>query len=288
MPKRFWQRLDKKPGESPMVFQIFGNDPHKILSAAQNILQLEPDIIDINMGCSTRRVSGRGAGVGMMRDPGMVAETFRLLTHHLSIPITAKMRLGWEDRVNYLEVGRIVQDNGARLVALHGRVKEQKYHGSANWHAIATLKQTLTIPVIGNGDILRPADIDRMKAETGCDGVMIGRGAIGNPWLFSRQAREEKTIADLLAAMRLHAQEMAAYYGEKYGLIQFRKHLKQYVAGVPSLQPLLPHLLPLEELEPFLACLAQAEGWLPLGQALPPKTFASTEADNNDDEDSCA
>ncbi|MCA9981625.1 MAG: tRNA-dihydrouridine synthase family protein, partial [Anaerolineales bacterium] len=156
---KFWQRLDKKPGEHPMVFQIFGNDPQKILYAAQNIEQLEPDIIDINMGCSTRRVSGRGAGVGMMRTPDIIAETFRLLSQHLRVPVTGKIRLGWDDEKNYLEVGRILEENGAQLVAIHGRTKEQKYSGQANWDAIAELKQNLSIPVIGNGDITRPADI---------------------------------------------------------------------------------------------------------------------------------
>ena len=261
---RFWQRLDRRPGEYPLTFQIFGNSAEKILAAALRIEgELGPDIIDINMGCSTRQVSGRGAGVGMMRDPALVQRTFALLSQHLRVPITAKMRLGWDEQINFMEIGRIVVGEGAQLVALHGRTKEQKYNGRANWEAIAQLKQALPVPVLGNGDVRRPAEIDEMKAFTGCDGVMIGRGAIGNPWLFGRRQRTDLTVGELLAAVRLHAREMADYYGEAFGLVQFRKHLKRYLAGMAELEAHLPALLQCQQLEPFMAILADVEGELP-------------------------
>jgi tRNA-dihydrouridine synthase len=182
--KHTWSKLDFTSQDRPMVFQIFGNDAQKILQAAQMIEEKGPDIIDINMGCSTRRVSGRGAGVGMMPQPELIAETFSLLTKHLSVPVTGKIRLGWDGNENYLEIARILEDNGASLIAMHGRTKEQKYNGRANWDALVELKT---------------ADIDAMLNYTGCDAVMIGRGAIGNPWIFGRQERYQRSFSLLLA-----------------------------------------------------------------------------------------
>ncbi len=255
----FWQRLDRLPGEHPLVFQIFGNDPGKILAAADNIRPLEPDIIDVNMGCSTRRVSGRGAGVGMMRSPDIIAETFRLLTNHLDLPITGKIRLGWDDLQNYLEVAHILEDNGAALVALHGRTKEQKYGGEANWEAIARLVDSVSIPVIGNGDITTPEQIDQMLNFTGCAAVMIGRGAIGNPWIFARRSRSSLTFEELAAGIRRHLNEMLAYHGSPYGLILFRKHFKRYVEGIDGLDDLVESMVLAGEPDTFLSLLAAAE-----------------------------
>jgi tRNA-dihydrouridine synthase B len=258
--ERFRRRLDQQPGEHPMVFQIFGNNAQMLLEAALRIEEWGPDIIDINMGCSTRRVSGRGAGVGMMPQPQLVAETFGLLSRHLSVPVTGKIRLGWDgSQQNYADIARIMEDNGAALIAMHARTKVQKYGGQADWDAIAGLRARVSLPVIGNGDVQTPADIDRMKAHTGCEAVMIGRAAIGNPWIFARHYREDIGLADLLAAVRRHAREMVAYYGSPHGLIQFRKHLKQYVADVPAAEPLLPALLAAEDLSAFEALLEQIE-----------------------------
>lgn len=256
--ERFRRRLDKQPGEMPMVFQIFGNNAQMFLQAAQRIEAWGPDIIDINMGCSTRRVSGRGAGVGMMPQPELVRDTFSLLSRHLSIPVTGKIRLGWdESQQNYAEIAKIMEDNGAALIAMHARTKTQKYGGQADWDAIAELRAHVSVPVIGNGDVQTPDDIERMKAHTGCQAVMIGRAAIGNPWIFARREREEVRLADLLAAVRLHAREMVAYYDAPQGLIQFRKHLKKYVTDVPEVEPLLPYLLTTESLAEFEALLDQ-------------------------------
>lgn len=249
---RYWQRLDKKPDEHPLVFQIFGSDAQKILQAAQRIEALEPDIIDINMGCATKRVSGRGAGVGMMPQPELVRETFSLLTQHLSVPVTGKIRLGWDaDHSNYVDIARILEDNGAALIAMHARTKTQKYGGQADWDAIARLREVVTVPVIGNGDVNTPDDINRMKAHTGCDAVMIGRAAIGNPWIFARKEKADLLLPDILEAVRFHAREMAAYYGEKHGLTLFRKHLKRYLVDQPGAERILPTLLQVTDLTHF-------------------------------------
>lgn len=268
---KFWERLDYQPGEHPMVFQIFGNNAQMILDAALNIEQLGPDIIDINMGCSTRRVSGRGAGVGMMRDPQLVAETFSLLSKHLSVPVTSKIRIGWDDMRNYLEIGRILEDNGAQLVAIHGRTKEQKYNGRADWDTIAELKQTLNIPVIGNGDVAAPADIEAMKTYTNCDAVMIGRGAIGNPWIFSRKRRQELTFSELAEGIRIHTNEMLTYYGDPHGLILFRKHFKRYVQGVQGVDDQFEAMVRTKSAAEFFDLLDQAEERLHDDYTLPAK-----------------
>lgn len=258
--ERFRRRLDKKPDEYPIVFQIFGNNAQKLLEAALRIEPWGADIIDVNMGCSTRKVSGRGAGAGMMLQPDLVAETFSLLSRHLAVPVTGKIRLGWDaGQQNYLEIGRIMEENGAAMVAMHGRTKTQKYGGQADWDAIAHLKQSVSIPVVGNGDVQSPDDIDRMLAYTGCDAVMVGRAAIGNPWIFARKRREKLTLADIFTAVHRHAAEMITYYDIPAGLIQFRKHLKVYLASVPGLEGYLPPLLATTDPDEFERLLRQWE-----------------------------
>jgi nifR3 family TIM-barrel protein len=257
--KRAWSLLDYTQEDRPMVFQIFGNDPDKILAAAQQIEEKGPDIIDINMGCSTRRVSGRGAGVGLMPQPQLIAQTFSLLTKHLTVPVTGKIRLGWDGNENYLQIARILQDNGASLIAMHGRTKEQKYNGRANWDALAQLKQALNIPVIGSGDIQCAADIDAMLDYTGCDAVMIGRAAIGNPWIFARQERSQLPFHEITRAIRLHLHEMLAYHGDPHGMILFRKHLKRYLKNLPPTDPICSQMVVAKTTAEFEQLLARVE-----------------------------
>jgi len=260
-----WRRLDIKPGgEKPMVFQIFDYDPKRLLAAARRIETWGPDIIDINMGCSAPQISDQGAGVAMMRYPERVAETFRLLSKHLTVPVTGKIRLGWDaTSKNYLEIAHIMEDNGAALIAIHGRTREQKYRGQADWDAIAALKQAVRIPVIGNGDVKTAADIDRMKAHTGCDAVMIGRAAVGNLWIFSRRDRETVAFTDIVSAIRLHLQEMVAYYGQEDGLYRFKRHLRKYLAGL-ALKPYVQAMIAAKETETFLQILYEMETAVPL------------------------
>ncbi len=264
-----WRRLDIHPaGEKPMVFQLFSHDAQLMLNAAQKVAEWEPDIIDVNMGCSAPRISYQGAGVGMMRQPKLIAETFRLLTKHLTVPITGKIRLGWdESSKNFLEIGRILEDNGAALIAIHGRTKMQNYRGEADWDAIAELKQAISIPVIGNGDVKTAADIDRMKAYTGCDGVMIGRAAIGNPWIFARRERDDVMFGDVTAVIRLHLQEMNSYYGNPAGLHAFHRHLKRYLMGL-AVKPTLRRLLAAESYDKFEEILLELETAVPLDQPI--------------------
>ena len=240
--------------ERPVVYQIFDSEPRRLLEVALRLQECGPDIIDINMGCSVRCVSGRGAGAGLLREPGKVAQIFSLLSRSLKVPVTAKMRLGWDDdSLNYRQIARIVEENGGALIAVHGRTRLQGYGGQADWEAIAEIKRSLSIPVIANGDVSRVADIERIKAETGCDGVMIGRAAIGNPWIFSRLDRDQVSEAQLQDTMRRHLGCMLDFYGPERGLVLFRKHASRYLRSLDlstdQRQRLLTASLPVEFLQ---------------------------------------
>jgi tRNA-dihydrouridine synthase B len=225
--------LQFNPSERPVVFQIFGNDEVTLEEAARRIEPLGPDIIDLNLGCSVRKVSSRGAGAALLKDPAKIGRIFARLTRALSTPVTGKIRLGWDNRsLNYLAVARIMEDNGAALIAVHGRTHEQAYQDQANWDAIAQVKQAVKIPVIGNGDVQTAADIERIKQHTGCDGVMIGRAAIGNPWIFQRKNIDQVTLTEKAALIRRHLGLMLEFYGRERGLILFRKHVVKYIRGL--------------------------------------------------------
>ncbi|GER79774.1 MAG: tRNA-dihydrouridine synthase family protein [Anaerolineales bacterium] len=215
--------------ERPIAFQLYGDDPDEILEAALRAQELRPDIIDINMGCPAKTVARRGAGVGMMRSPLKIARTFRKLTAALEIPVTGKIRLGWDDCRSYRLIARIVEENGGALIALHARTKEQRYAGHANWDAIAEVKSLVKIPVIGNGDARTVADIARMKQVTGCDAVMVGRGAVANPWIFAGLDRDQVPPEEVQRVLREHLARNLAFYGEGDGQRLFRKHAIQYL-----------------------------------------------------------
>ncbi len=224
-------RLRYAEDERPIVFQIFDDEPDRLLKAALILREHNPDILDINMGCSAKNVAGRGAGAGLLKTPEKIAEIFSRLTKTLDIPVTGKIRLGWdEDSLNHVEVAKIIEDNGGALVAVHGRTKAQSYGGNANWDAIAEVKQAVSIPVLGNGDVETVADIARIKAHTGCDGVMIGRAGIGNPWIFSGLDREQVSPEQVRETMLSHLESMLEFYGPDQGLVLFRKHAKRYIA----------------------------------------------------------
>jgi nifR3 family TIM-barrel protein len=223
------KKLYFEEAERPVTFQLYGDDPDAILEAALRVQKWKPDIIDVNMGCPAKSISDRGAGVGMMKTPLKIAETFRKLTAALSVPVTGKIRLGWEKDRNYKLIARIVEENGGALIAVHGRTKEQRYSGLADWDAIAEVKSAVKIPVIGNGDVTRVEDIQRMKRHTGCDAVMIGRGALTNPWIFSRLDREQVTSAQVRAVVHRHLEKSVAFYGEEDGQRLFRKYAVQYL-----------------------------------------------------------
>ena len=205
-------KLHYEEVERPITFQLYGDDPNKILEAALRVQDWGPNIIDINMGCPAKSVSHRGAGVGMMKSPLKIARTFTKLSAKLKVPVTGKIRLGWERNKNYKLIARIVEECGGSLIAIHGRTKEQSYSGNAKWDAIAEVKAAVKIPVIGNGDVKRVEDIERMKKYTGCDAVMIGRAALANPWIFSRLDREQVTAEQVRQTVHTHLAKSCLLY----------------------------------------------------------------------------
>ncbi|NWG34841.1 MAG: tRNA-dihydrouridine synthase family protein [Chloroflexi bacterium] len=223
------KRLYFEEVERPVTFQLYGDDPDLILKAALKVQELNPDIIDINMGCPAKTIADRGAGVGMMLTPLKVARTFRKLVRALRVPVTGKIRLGWERCKNYKLIARIVEEEGGSLIAIHGRTKEQRYSGHADWDAIAEVKSLVGIPVIGSGDVRTLADIQRMKQHTRCDAVMIGRGAIANPWIFAGYDREQVPQQMVHETIREHLQKSVQFYGEEDGQRLFRKYAVQYL-----------------------------------------------------------
>jgi len=227
--KQPMKKLYFEAAERPVTFQLYGDNPDRIVEAALRVQDWGPDIIDVNMGCPAKSVSNRGAGVGMMKSPLKIARTFKKLTAKLKVPVTGKIRLGWERNQNYKLIARIVEECGGSLIALHGRTKEQAYSGKANWDAIAEVKATVKIPVIGNGDVKRVEDIEKMKLYTGCDAVMIGRATLANPWIFSRLDREQVTSEQVRGTIRTHLAKSVEFYGEEDGQRLFRKYAVQYL-----------------------------------------------------------
>lgn len=254
--ERVGQMLAYEPVERPVVFQIFGSDEAVLEAAARQIEPVGPDIIDINMGCSVRKVSQRGAGAALLREPAKIGRIFACLTRALTVPVSGKIRLGWDDQsLNYMEVARAMEDNGAALIAVHGRTKEQAYNGQANWDAIAQIKQAVSIPVIGNGDVRRVADIERIKQHTGCDAVMIGRAAIGNPWIFQRKDIDQVTLAEKTRLIYRHLDLMLDFYGPERGLVLFRKHVVKYVRGLAHITKVKQELITCTRPEQFVALM---------------------------------
>jgi tRNA-dihydrouridine synthase B len=250
------RRLTYQENERPVVYQIFDDDPDRLVRAALKLRPRNPDIIDINMGCSARTVAGRGAGAGLLRTPQKIAQIFSRLTKELDIPITGKIRLGWDDSSrNYLDTARIIEDNGGSLIAVHGRTKMQGYTGSADWDAIAEVRQAVSVPVIANGDVKTIADIERIKAHTGCSAVMIARAAISNPWIFSRLDRDQVPIDLLKSTMLQHLSSMQSFYGAEYGLVLFRKYVARYLTPYRLSGDLRQTLMTSRAKEEFLGLL---------------------------------
>ncbi len=245
---RYHHRLAFEPFHRPLSLQLLGDHTEQILAAAEVLVpKVQPDIIDINLGCQSKNVTARGAGSALMKTPEKIAAIFQKMTAHFDIPITGKIRLGWnEDQLNYLEVARLIQDNGGAMVAVHGRTRKQAYRGKARWEPILEIKAALQIPVVGNGDVHTVEDIEAFKKMTGCDAVMIGRAAVGNPWIFNRIDREEVPSHQVYQVIEEHLNAMLGFYGER-GVITFRKYLKAYLQTYSLSQDLLHRLLTSKE-----------------------------------------
>lgn len=239
--------------ERPVAIQMLGKEDERLLAACREVLRLEPDMIDLNLGCPARKVAGRGRGAALLDTPEKAAHLARRLVDELPVPVTVKIRLGPGDtNRNYLTVARLLEDAGVAAIAVHGRTREQGFNGRADWAAIAEIKAAVNIPVLANGDVRQVADIDAVKAATGCEGVLIGRGAIGNPWIFERRDLDDVPVDERVAMIRRHLQAMVAFHGEVRGLPAFRKHVVRYVAALDGATDLRRRLVQAQTFDALL------------------------------------
>ncbi len=258
---RTWELLDTESGEGPVIVQLFGNEPDTVARAARRVCErmgAKVAAIDLNMGCPAPKVTGNGEGSALMRDIPLAADIVRAAAEAAKLPVTVKFRRGWDDaHDNAVEFAQNMERAGAALLTVHPRTRAQMYAGRADWSVIARVKAAVDVPVIGNGDVSSGADALAMLEQAGCDGVMVGRAALGNPFIFAeiraafdggayaRPSRE--TIAEL--ALR-HAAMEEQKKGRR-GLVEMRKHVAFYVRGFPNAARLRARAVKAETLEDF-------------------------------------
>jgi len=241
--RRTWDLAEFDNSERPIGLQIFGAEPASMARAAEALGAKSPDFIDINFGCPARKVVGGNGGSSVLRDMDQLRKIVKAVVDAATVPVTVKIRSGWDDnRQIHIDAGRIIEDCGAAAVTLHPRSKAQGFSGRADWNKIAELKQNVKIPVIGNGDIFRPEDAARMFSETGCDAIMVGRGAVGNPWLFGRIKRflvngeyqPEPKAGEKIELLIKHLESTIAFYGLPRAIFKMRGQYPWYLRGLPG------------------------------------------------------
>lgn len=229
--------------EHPVSMQIFGSDPEAIALGAKVVANAGADIVDINMGCPVKKVVSSGDGSALMKTPDLAARLAEAAVNAVDVPVTVKMRIGWDnEHINVVDFAKRIESTGVSAVAVHGRTREQMYMGRADWSYIKEVKDALSIPVIGNGDIWTPEDAFHMIEETGCDAVMIGRGAQGNPWIFGRVNHyldtgviiSAPTYLDRLDMLLKHFELLCQYKGPSIGIKEIRTHAGWYMKGMPE------------------------------------------------------
>ncbi len=232
--------LSSEEEEKPLATQLFGHEPNVLASIAEKALEFGAELIDINMGCPAPKITGNGDGSALSKNPELAGEIVDAVVRAVDVPVTVKIRKGWnEDSVNAVEMAKIAEKSGAAAITVHGRTREQFYSGTADLEIIKAVKSAVSIPVIGNGDITDEESAKHMLDYTGCDGIMIGRGAQGNPWIFKRvihfletgEKLAPPTIAERAEKMAEHLELLVKYKGEYRGIQEARKHMAWYIKG---------------------------------------------------------
>jgi tRNA-dihydrouridine synthase B len=258
--------MDLSPDEHPIGIQIFGHEPDIMAQAAQMAEQRGADFIDINMGCPVPKITKGKDGCALMKEPDLAQAIVKSVIAAISVPLTVKFRLGWDDESrNAIEFGGMLEECGVSAVTVHGRTRQQFYSGKADWSAIGAVKRALSIPVFGNGDVFEPADAMRLLDETGCDGVAVARGTLGNPWLIGRidhyletgRLKDEPQPVERLILAYLHATGLVAYKGPRVGINESRRHLTHYTKGITGAAPFRAQLTQVETVADVVSILAE-------------------------------
>lgn len=262
--KKTYLLMNMEDEQQPISMQIFGSEPEIMAEGARIMQEYGAQIIDINMGCPVPKVVNNGEGSSLMRNPDLAAEIVKAMVKAVTVPVTVKFRKGWDDTsVNAVEYAKLMEEAGVSAMAVHGRTRMQYYSGKADWDVIRQVKAAVTVPVIGNGDIFTPEDGKAMLEQTGCDGIMLGRGALGRPWLYQQvfdylqtgNYAEEPSWEQRREIILHHAQLICAEKGEYIAMRELRKHIAWYYKGLPHaarMRDLINTVSTMEQLETLL------------------------------------